>query len=63
MVGFLAGLSMTWWIGIGAIINPVEIPKLPLSIEGCPSDHINTTTVAMVTSIMDTTLMTTAASE
>ena len=63
VAGFLTGLAMTWWIGIGAIFNPVAAYKLPLTTEGCELDHINMTTVAMVTNVMDTNLMAAAESE
>lgn len=42
LTGVIAGLGMSFWIGIGAFVSKPHITKLPVSVEDCPS-YLNVT--------------------
>ena len=47
--GLLVSITMSTWIGIGAILSDIPVPTLPLSTDGCSvSVNENFTTIANI---------------
>ncbi|XP_055329361.1 sodium-coupled monocarboxylate transporter 1-like isoform X2 [Paramacrobiotus metropolitanus] len=55
-VGIIAGLAMTFWIGIGSIVTTAPEPHLPLSADKCDEMWMrNTTLLSNLTTAFPTT--------
>ncbi|XP_072048595.1 sodium-coupled monocarboxylate transporter 1-like [Amphiura filiformis] len=52
-IGLLSGLGVSFWVGIGALVNPPDTPRLPLSTDNCTADI---TTMTPITTLAVTTM-------
>nr|XP_054760296.1 sodium-coupled monocarboxylate transporter 1-like [Lytechinus pictus] len=60
LVGVIAGLAWSLWVGIGTYVDGILYPRdpgfLPLDVSGCPATpSMNTTTTSLMMSITETT--------
>ena len=53
--GFLTGLAMTMWLGIGAQVYKPDVLKPPVSTTGCPVDNTTTWAANFTTELYTTT--------
>ncbi|XP_067120884.1 sodium-coupled monocarboxylate transporter 1-like [Centruroides vittatus] len=52
--GFISGLAVSFWIGIGVFIYKPYFPKAPVSIQGCSEALLNVTTIMRNTTTVRT---------
>ena len=55
--GFLTGLAMTMWLGIGAQVYKPPVWKPPVSTAGCVAENITSLTTAMFTTTTEATIL------
>ena len=55
--GFLTGLAMTIWLGIGAQVYKPAVWKPPVSTSGCVAENITSLTTTMFTSTTEATIV------
>ncbi|XP_074646201.1 sodium-coupled monocarboxylate transporter 1-like [Tubulanus polymorphus] len=55
-IGMVAGISVAFWLGIGAVVTKPPLPVLPLTTDGCNFTGINVTMTTIIQTVDFTTI-------